>query len=114
MKKFIIGAVIALATMTASASNGIFRIINNSVETIIRVHVAPPIRSSYGKNDILGSRLINPQESAIVDPGDFSDAENECLLDVMAIGENGSKWEKRFNVCEVTTWTLRGGRGPVL
>lgn len=114
MNKFLIGAVIALASMTAGASNGVFRIINDSVESFIRVHVAPTSKSKYGRSDILGNRIIAPQNSAIVDPGDYADAENECMLDVLAIGENGSKWEKRFNVCEVTTWTLRGGRGGML
>jgi hypothetical protein len=114
MKKFFISAIIALSAMSANATNGIFRIVNNSVEPIVNVYVSPPNRTQYGKTDLLGERVIYPGNSAVVDPGRVQDSENKCVLDVLALGDNGSKWEMRMNVCEVTTWTLTGGKGQLL
>lgn len=114
MKKFFVSAIIALSAMSAHASNGIFRIVNNSVEPVVNVFVSPPNRSSYGTTDLLGDRVIYPGNSAVVDPGQVRDSENRCVLDVIALGDNGSRWEKRMNVCEVTTWTLTGGEGQLL
>ena len=97
MKKFIISALIALSAMSANASN-----------------VSPPNRTSYGTTDLLGANVIFPGEYGIVDPGRVRDSENRCVLDVLALGDNGSKWEQRLNVCELTTWTLTGGKGQLL
>lgn len=114
MKKFFISALIALSALSANASNGVFRIVNNSVEPIVRVYVSPPNRTSYGTTDLLGDGVIYPGAYGIVDPGRVRDSENRCVLDVLALGDNGSKWEQRLNVCELTTWTLTGGRGQLL
>jgi hypothetical protein len=46
----------------------------------------------------------------MVDPGLVADSNNECVLDVIAIGAEGPKWEKRFDVCVESSWTLIGGK----
>lgn len=89
MKKFFISALIALSAMSANASNGVFRIVNKSVEPIVRVYVSPPNRTSYGTTDLLGANVIFPGEYGIVDPGRVWDSENRCVLDVLALGDNG-------------------------
>ena len=109
IKKIIAIGVLSLVSFNTLATTAVFRVINNSSETIVKIVVSPIYRSQYGASDLLGNRLIRPGNSEIVDPGEFSDANNECVLDVLAIGENGGKWSKQIDVCETTTWTLTGG-----
>lgn len=109
-KKIIAGAVLAVASVAAFATNGAFIITNNSVEAINSVFVSPTNRSQYGRTDLLGNRVIPPGQQTVVDPGETMDAENQCLLDDVAIGVNGSRWEQRINVCTTTRWTLTGGK----
>lgn len=85
---------------------------NNSNEAIARIHVSPPSAGSYGTTNLLGDGALPPGYNAWVDPGLVPDSQNECLLDVIAIGVNGGKWQKRFDVCEQSRWTLIGGTGP--
>ena len=110
LKKIIAGAVLAMSAVAAFATNGAFVVVNNSVEAINSVFVSPPNRSQYGRNDLLGNRMIPPGSQAVVDPGEVIDAEGQCLLDVIAVGVNGSKWVRQFNVCTTTRWTLTGGK----
>lgn len=109
IKKIIAISLLTAASFNALASAAVMRVINNSSETIVKIVVSPPYRTQYGNTDLLGNKYILPGNSEIVDPGDTTDANNECVLDVLAIGEHGNKWEKRMDVCNTTTWTLTGG-----
>ena len=110
MKKFIISMVAGVAILTSGIVNAgtraAFRVINESSETVVRIHVAPPSASRYGSTDLLGRSSLPPGYNII-----------ECVLDVIAIvldviaiGAEGSKWEKRFDVCVEPSWTLIGGK----
>ena len=103
MKKFIISMVAGMAILTSGVVNAgtraAFRVINESSETVVRIHVAPPSASRYGSTDLLGRSSLPPGFNITVDPGLTADSNNECVLDVIAIGAEGSKWEKRFDVC---------------
>lgn len=112
MKKFIISMVAGMAILTSGVVNAgtraAFRVINESSETVVRIHVAPPSASRYGSTDLLGRSSLPPGYNIMVDPGLTADSNNECVLDV--IGAEGSKWEKRFDVCVEPSWTLIGGK----
>lgn len=114
MKKFIISMVAGVAILTSGIVNAgtraAFRVINESSETVVRIHVAPPSASRYGSTDLLGRSSLPPGYNIMVDPGLTADSNNECVLDVIAIGAEGSKWEKRFDVCVEPSWTLIGGK----
>ena len=110
LKKIIAGAVLAMSAVAAFATNGAFVVVNESVEPIKHIFVSPPSRSQYGRTDLLGDRMIPPGSHAVVDPGEVLDSEGQCLLDVIAVGDNGSKWRRQINVCTTTRWTLSGGK----
>jgi hypothetical protein len=114
MKKFIISMVAGVAILASGIVNAgtraAFRVINESSETVVRIHVAPPSASRYGSTDLLGRSSLPPGYNVMVDPGLVADSNNECVLDVIAIGAEGSKWEKRFDVCVESSWTLIGGK----
>ena len=108
IKKFIAISLLTAASFNVFASAAVMRVINNSSETVVKIVVSPTYRNQYGNTDLLGNKYILPGNSEVIDPGDTADANNECVLDVLAISENGSKWEKRMDVCNTTTWTLTG------
>ena len=81
-------------------------IINESSQTLVSVYTAPSYRSRYGSADLLGSAtVVRPGYQVRID-FDVDDAENRCVQDVLAVGTNGVRWEKRMDVCAVTTWRL--------
>lgn len=90
MKKFIISIVAGMAILTSGLANAgtraAFRVINESSETVVRIHVAPPSATRYGSTDLLGRSSIPPGYNITVDPGLVPDSNNECVLDVIAIG----------------------------
>lgn len=114
MKKTLLIALLCIASTAANATRAGFRVYNRSSEAIQRIHVAPPSARTYGSSDLLGDQILQPGYNIWVDPGLFPDSQNECLLDVIAIGVNGSKWEKRFDVCEESQWNLLGGNGKAI
>ena len=100
---------LSVASINAMASNAMFRVMNNSSEPIAQIVVSPTYRNRHGKTNLLGTKIILPGNSEKVDPGDTTDSKNECLLDVRAIGQYGSKWDKRIDVCDTAIWTIDGG-----
>lgn len=112
MKKFFISMIACAAMFAATSANATraaFRVYNRSSVAVERIYVAPPSASRYGSTDLLGSQILQPGYNIWVDPGLVPDSNNECVLDVIAIGTNGSKWEKRFDVCSETEWNLLDG-----
>lgn len=113
MKKIFIGIVAAIILISsAHATRAGFRVYNRSNEAVQRIHVSPPSASNYGSSDLLGNQVLPPGYNIWVDPGQFPDSQNECVLDVIAIGANGGKWQKRFDVCENTEWNPYGPSTP--
>ena len=112
MKKIIIAtALLALTATSAFATRAGFRVYNRSGQAVQKILVAPTYSSRYGSTDLLGDRILRPGSSIWVDPGLTDDSQNECLLDVIAIGVDGGKWEKRCDVCENSEWNLLGPAG---
>ena len=104
-------AALALATTLATPlaqANGrsLVTIINESGHTVLSVHTAPTHRTRYGDTDLLGSStVLRPGYQVQVD-FNVPDAENLCLQDVVAMANNGQRWQRRMDICSTSTWRL--------
>jgi malate/lactate dehydrogenase len=101
---------LALAVTTASPAfagkRSTIKIINNSSSSVLSIYSSPKYRNTYGSVDLLGRNTVLRSGYYIYVDFDSTDAEDECVQDVMAKSSNGSKWTHTMNICTTTSWTL--------
>lgn len=112
LKTAIFGAIIAATSMVADAQQDArVRVINKSSYSVWYIYTSPAGSKWYGNTDLLsaqkpnGRSVISSGDSAIID-FNVDDAANKCLQDVRAETKDGRYWEKTFNVCKESAWTL--------
>jgi len=100
-------AAIVLASLipdAASAQDRRVRIINASNVTVNSFFASNASRRSW-EEDILGSSVLAPGQSVMVNINDGSGA---CMFDFRAVLANGRKVESYgMNVCQISSWTVR-------
>lgn len=88
----------------ASAYERWIEVVNHSnvaIESIYITHVDDP---SFGRRDLLGTYMISPGDSMVVEP---RNPQGYCRFDILVVYENG--YEERFfdiNLCEETTLSV--------
>jgi hypothetical protein len=89
------------------AADARVRIFNKSGYDVYGIYVSPTYRTGYGGNDLLGDTILHSGYNIRID-FNVNDAEDECVLDVMAKTKSsiGFKWKKRINVCTESEWIL--------
>jgi hypothetical protein len=110
MLKQVTMSLLIAACGVANATQARFKVINSSSEPIERILVSPAYSREYGTTNLLGNAVLFSGKQVVVDPGLVPDSDNECLLDVIAIGTQGSRWKKRMDVCMGQDWQLTGGK----
>ena len=93
----------SLIPETASAQDRRVRIINASNVTVNSFFASNASRRSW-EEDILGSSVLAPGQSVMVNINDGSGA---CMFDFRAVLANGRKVESYgMNVCQISSWTV--------
>ena len=97
---------LAAAAPAQAQRDASVRIFNRSSYTVFSIHVSPTHKDAFGRQDLLGSDTLDAGYNRRIN-FNVRDAENFCVLDILAEGSGTKKWTKRINVCEEATWTLR-------
>jgi hypothetical protein len=88
----------------ASAQDRRVRIINASNVTVNSFHASNNKRRSW-EEDILGSSVLAPGQSIMVN---INDGTGACMFDFKAVLANGRNVESYgMNVCQISSWTVR-------
>lgn len=97
----------SLSASDANAADARIRIYNRSSYDIYSIQVSPTFRRHYGSQDLLGRTVLLSGYNVVVD-FDVHDAENECVLDVIAKTSKADnrEWRSRLNVCRASSWDL--------
>jgi hypothetical protein len=104
MKKGLLAALAALMFVSsAHASDRRVKIINHSDETINRV-LGSNVSESHYQYDFLGSDVIPPHSSRVVN---ISDGDGWCRFDLKIITTIGSTIVRNnVDVCKLATWDI--------
>jgi hypothetical protein len=89
---------------TAAAQDRRVRIINASNVIVNSFQASNTSRKSW-EEDILGSSVLAPGQSVMVN---INDGTGACMFDFKAVLANGRKVESYgMNVCQISSWTVR-------
>jgi len=94
----------ALCAGPALAANMHVLVNNESPTAIVEIHASPIYDDDVGI-DVLYDEIIYAGDDLVVNFNSRS-AHGECLLDVLAIGADGRRWQRRMDVCRQIEWTL--------
>jgi hypothetical protein len=79
------------------------RIYNNTSSTMYNVFASRASNRWYDDDDLLGSSVLRPGESMVVEVDDGTGA---CVFDLKAVFDNNRVRTTRMNVCRRGSWTV--------
>ena len=105
-KSFIVAGVLAVVAASSFALGAAeVRVINRSSKAIFKIQTSPAYATRFGSTDLLADGTIPSGYNRVVD-FDVPDAQDKCIQDIRLTFEDGSKFEKRLDVCQIVNWTI--------
>ena len=99
--KLLLASVVLLTSMPAMASYHRVNIVNETGSTMMRFYASNAGQNNWD-GDILGSRVLKPGQSVLINVDDGSDA---CFYDFRADFNDGDKLTRNaINVCGLATY----------
>ena len=108
MLKFstLFAAVAVASVVSATPSEALDRrvkVINNSSSTMTKFQASNKASKSW-EEDILGSDILKPGQSVVVN---INDGTGYCVFDLRATFKGGATVVRRnINICQVASWTI--------
>ncbi len=103
---YIMCALVAMTFSSAAYADNLnrwVRVINDTSTSMMRFHASNEDATSW-QEDMLGSQILGPRQSVLVEIDDGSD---HCIYDFKAVFSDGAEVKRyNYNVCLQATWTV--------